>query len=158
MRTLTTRIIPVTLAIVLVAGFSGPARANPPTAASGVWKLVSHSQAVLGTAHGKTYISVVEMPSYSGGLTGAALDTYTVIAEANGRFTVPFGVETCSPCTIGGRTGGFTAVFTFSGSGTQGRGRLTFINGTGGLTGLHGDGTFQGGNGSGTYTYNYSYK
>jgi hypothetical protein len=68
-----------------------------------------------------------------------------------------FGSETCHSCTIGGRTGSFTAVFASRSSGAGISGRETFVRGTGGLAGLHGGGTFEGTPAGNTYSYAYRF-
>ena len=68
-----------------------------------------------------------------------------------------YGIETCHSCTIGGRTGSFTAVFTLHGSATGITGSEKFVSATGGLAGLHGDGRFDAGPAGNTYSYHYRF-
>jgi hypothetical protein len=94
-------------------------------------------------------------------LTGPAINTETDIVHSDGSFD-NHGTEVCTPCTLGGRAGGFTAVYEFTGSNwyTNGgypyQGHLTFTGGSGGLAGLHGGGTFGGTiTNPGFYAYSY---
>jgi hypothetical protein len=144
---------------VLSLALTGPARADQPTA-SGDWHLVSHTQTLLRTADGNSFFAVVESPLYSGGLSGTAVDTYTLIVHRDGSLNAQ-GTETCTGCTIGGRTGDYTATFSFSASGTRQESRVTFQGGSGGLAGLHGGGSFQVTHLTptvgGTYAYDYHF-
>jgi hypothetical protein len=159
MQTFTTRgarlLLPVALVGALAVGLSSPVRAEQPTAASGTYMLTSRTLTPLRTADGNSFTAVVETPAYAGDITGTATDTYTLITHADGSFNAQ-GTETCVSCSIGGRTGDFTANFAFKGTAAGGSGRLTFTGGTGGLTGLHGGGTFQG-TSVGTYAYDYHF-
>jgi hypothetical protein len=150
----------VSLAICLTAalGLPGPASAEHPSTASGTFVLVdlaSRSITLERTADGNQILSVQhETPLYSGGLSGVAVDNYTLIVHADGS-VVGHGTETCSACTIGGRSGAYTAIFTLQGTTAHVSGHLTFQSGSGGLVGLHGGGgTFEGG-ASGTYSYEF---
>ena len=69
-----------------------------------------------------------------------------------------FATETCVNCTLGGRTGTFTAQYVIHGNSfTDYTGHLVFTGGTGGLSKLRGGGTF-GYNGVTTfYSYNYTF-
>jgi hypothetical protein len=90
-------------------------------------------------------------------LNGNPSDSDTFLLYKDGSFSA-HGTEFCGDCTIGNSgPGGYTAVFSYTGSGTQFAGHLTFTGGTGGLAGLHGQGTFQGNGVLNTYSDNYSF-
>jgi hypothetical protein len=74
---------------------------------------------------------------YRGALAGVAVDYGTMSAAADGSFKGS-GSEYCAACTVGGKTGAFTAEYTYAGSGVTYQGRLTFTRGYGKLAGLEG--------------------
>ncbi|HLZ69974.1 MAG TPA: DUF3224 domain-containing protein [Dehalococcoidia bacterium] len=134
-------LLSLALATALGPGVAGSARADQPTAA-GTWSLLFRTRTLIGTADGNQFFDVVESPAYVGGLTGIAVDTYRLVVHADGSLNAQ-GIETCAGCTIGGRTGDYTATFSFSAAGSRLNSRLTFQSGSGGLAGLHGGGSFQ---------------
>lgn len=138
------------------AGFSLPGAASLPATATGTFTILSEDFTFVRAADGNSFFAGSLSILYAGGLTGPATDTESFVVYRDGTFR-GHGIEVCSSCTIGGRTGGFTAVFEFSGGPdfTEFAGRLTLIRGTGGLAGLHGGGTFQGTGGVNTYSYRY---
>ncbi len=140
------------------ASFALPGAASPPATATGTFMVLSEDFAFVRAADGNIFLAGSLSIRYAGGLTGPATDTESFVIYKDGTFR-GHGIEVCSSCTIGGRTGGFTAVFEFSGGPefTEFTGRLTFIRGTGGLAGLHGGGTFQGTGGVNTYAYSYRF-
>ena len=95
--------------------------------------------------------------TYKGALAGTALDSGTAVMRSNGSFS-GHGTELCDPCTIGGRTGAFTATYSYSGSGTTYSGTETFTRGFGKLAGLTGGGSFKGTVNSNLQSYSYSYR
>src|SRR5205085_2788943 len=100
--------------------------------------------------------------TYQGGLSGPAVDTDTIAVYPDNSITAA-GVEVCAPnaCTMGGRSGGFTAIFVYRGGpGTWPTfpacsGVLNFTKGTGGFYGLAGGGTFDC---AGNYRYYFSFR
>jgi hypothetical protein len=96
--------------------------------------------------------------SYTGALVGAAIDTGTAVVGSNGSFS-GHGIELCDPCAIGGKTGAFTATYSYSysGSGKTYSGTETFTRGFGKLAGLTGGGSFKGNVNATVQTYSYSY-
>lgn len=135
---------------------ANPAAARTQGTATGAFAFVSDVQTPIREADGNLLIQEVASISYTGGLTGIANATDTIVVHSDGSVNGN-GSETCRSCTIGGRTGSFTAVFAFHGSGGQITGRETFTGGTGGLAGLHGGGQFQGGAAGNTYSYDYRF-
>jgi hypothetical protein len=108
---------------------------------------------LVGPAASSRYNSELSGGAYHGGVSGAFTDYGTEIVGKNGSLT-GWGTELCPvSCKIGGRKGGFSATYYYSGNG----GTLTFTAGYGGLAGLTGGGTFFY-PASGPPTYSYSYK
>ena len=66
------------------------------------------------------------------GWSGPAIDTGTIVVRSNGSFSA-HGTELCDPCTIGSKTGAFTATYSLSGSGKTFAGTETFTRGSGKL-------------------------
>jgi hypothetical protein len=149
----------VTVAAV-VAGFSPPAQASTPMTATGTFGFIPISSTVIRTVGNISVYAVVGSVPYYDALTGTATDRETDIVRRNGSF-VGYGTEVCTSCTLGGRTGGYTAVYTIAGlnyliTAVPFEGYLSFTGGTGGLAGLHGGGTFGGTTSNpGFYSYNY---
>jgi len=136
------------------AALAAPAAASTRGNAGGTFNFIHDTVTPVGKADGYTFLSEVATISYTGGLTGIASATDTIVVHPDGSIN-RHGIETCRWCTIGGRTGSFTAVFTFHGSGGQISGREMFIGGEAGLAGLHGGGQFQGSPAGNTYSYDY---
>jgi hypothetical protein len=136
-----------------------PAMADQPTA-SGTWQVTSTTLTLLQTADGNRFYAVVQSGFYSGGLSGTVADAYTLEVHSDGS-TNAQGTETCTSCTIGGRTGGYTATVSAAVSGSHENNRLTFQTGSGGLAGLRGEGsivvTQRTPTLSGTYAYDYHF-
>ena len=95
--------------------------------------------------------------TYTGGLVGTAIDTGTMVVRRNGSFSA-HGTELCDPCTIGSKTGAFTATYSVAGSGRTFAGIETFTRGFGKLAGLAGGGRVKGTVNSSVQTYSYSYR
>jgi Protein of unknown function (DUF3224) len=134
--------------------FAVPAAASTRGRATGTFIFLQDTRTPVGEADGSQLLKEVATISYTGDLTGIASATDKLIVHADGSVN-GHGTESCHSCTIGGRTGSFTAHFTFHGSAGQISGRETFIAGTGGLAGLHGGGRFQGSPTGNTYSYHY---
>jgi hypothetical protein len=145
----------------VVAGFAGsalPAVARPPATATGTYTPTLVSLDTIRTPDGAQFNRAVEKDAYTGGLVGTATATYTIRVFKKGSFTGQ-GREVCDPCTIGGRTGGFIAVFNFRSTADGGfTGHETFLSASGGLAGLHGGGTFDSGEGTDPYSYSYHFE
>jgi hypothetical protein len=143
-------------ALAVSAALAMPAGAHSGGTATGAFTFLSDTKTPIGQAGGDVFIHEVASISYTGGLTGIADATDTVVAHSDGSVT-GYGIETCHSCTIGGRTGAFTALFAFHGSSAGITGREIFISASGGLAGLHGGGPFQGGPAGNTYSYDYRF-
>jgi hypothetical protein len=151
----------IAMSAALLAGLGAPAEASTPMTATGTFgfNLISSTSRTVGNI---SFYSTVASVPYYGGLTGTATDRETDIVDRNGS-SVGYGTEVCTACTLGGRTGGYTAVYALAGlnyftTGVPVEGYLTFTSGTGGLVGLHGGGTFGGtASNPGFYSYNYSF-
>jgi hypothetical protein len=136
-----------------------PAVASPPATATGTFTTQVVSFDVFRETNGVAFVHEVDTDTYTGGLVGAATDTYTSRALFANGSGGGHGTEVCNACTIGGRTGGYSAVFNFTipAGGGNFTGTETFISGTGGLAGLHGGGSFQGNGTVNTYSYSYHF-
>src|SRR5579863_9902828 len=132
--------------IAVFAGFVAPVAASSHSVAAGSFSFVLLSNTVRTAGPNLIITERAEAIYYSGPLIGTAIDNDTYIVRADGSLTGA-GTEDCAVCTLGGQTGSYSAVFTF----TENGGRLQFISGTGGLAGLHGGGTFT----LDTYSYPY---
>ena len=165
MRTRSFRIALIALALMaagMLGGVAPAAVASPPAAgtATGSYTVQILDQTDFHTAGGNLFFNEVAELNYNGGLTGIASDTLSWVVHSDGSFNA-HATEVCDSCTIGGRTGGYTAVFEFTGSGdefgipdfTTLEGHQTVIRATGGLAGLHSQGTFN----LDTYSYNYHF-
>lgn len=138
------------------------AAASKRVTATGSFTILTDNFTPIRTADGNTFAAETATLVYtSGALTGPAVDTDTSITYKDGSFKGVHGVEVCTGCTLAGRTGDFTAVFTYAGvptaTGFKYSGPFTVISATGGLAGLHLQGTFQGNEVGNTYSYHYSF-
>jgi len=116
---------------------------------------VSDHYTLLGIHGGDTYYREDLVFLYSGDMTGTATDVNYVVVHADDTFE-SFASEVTTGCTLGGKTGGFTAVYYISGTSFSNydyTGYFSFTGGSGGLSGLSGYGTF-----TGIPDFSYSYK
>ena len=152
MRTLL--VVPV-FSCALLLLLTPAAWAAPPTEGTGTRTFVSHTQKLIRTHDGNSTYAAVDQTILAGAISGSPVDTYTFTVHSNGLVT-GHGTETCTPCTIAGRTGSYSVAFTFTSDATFTRlqGRFTFLSGSGGLTGLHGHGTFT----SSTFSVSYQFE
>jgi len=144
------------IALAVSAAMAMPAAAHPEATATGAFTFLSDTKTPIGQAGGNVFIHEVASISYTGGLAGIANADNIVVIHSDDSVT-GFGSETCHSCTIGGRTGSFTAVFAFHSTPTGIEGNEIFVSGSGGLAGLHGGGPFQGGPAGNTYSYDYRF-
>jgi hypothetical protein len=154
------RLVGVSGAIVaLVFCLPVSAWASAPAQAVATGTLLSHTQTLVRSADGNLTFSAVDVVAFTGGITGTATDTYTFTSHPDGSIT-GHGTETCLACTIGGRTGGYTEVFSFTATANFASfaGHFTMLSATGGLDGLRGEGTFQGAGFSETILLNYHFQ
>jgi hypothetical protein len=158
-RLMRIRVFSAAVLITLLVGGAHSATASTKVTATGSFGLNLLSITV--TAAGQnTLDDLVGQIPYSGDLSGLSDNTESDVAHSDGSY-LGQGTNSCTSCTLGGRVGGFTAVYQITGSNyfttlSPFQGHLTFTGGTGGLAGLHGGGTFQGdalGNTSYSYTY-----
>ena len=95
--------------------------------------------------------------NYAGDITGTATDVNYLFYNPDGSFNSA-ATEVCTGCTIGGRTGSFTARYVIQGNSfSDYTGYLVFTGGTGGLAGLRGFGTFGYDGVTTFYTYYYTF-
>jgi len=132
-------------ALLSLAVLAPTAWAAPPTHAVATGPGQSVSSTLVRTAGPNSLFSAVDTLSFTGGIVGIATDTYTYTVHSDGSVT-GHGTETCSSCTIGGRTGSYTQAFNFTATPDFAtfQGHFAFVDAGGGLAGLHGHGTFQG--------------
>jgi hypothetical protein len=138
------------------AALAMPAAAHSAGTATGAFTFLSDTKTPIGQAGGNLFIHEIASISYTGGLRGIAHANNIVIVRSDNS-VAGYGTETCDSCTIGGRTGSFTAVFAFHGSDAGITGNEIVLSGSGGLSGLHGGGPFQGGPAGNTYSYGYRF-
>jgi Domain of unknown function (DUF4440)/Protein of unknown function (DUF3224) len=145
-----------TMVLAASAALAIPAAAQARATATGAFKFLSDTQTPITHADGNTFIHEVASISYTGDLTGTVDATDLLIIHSDGSVS-GYGRETCRSCTIGGRTGSFTAVFTLHGSASGITGTEKFVSAAGGLAGLHGGGAFDAGPAGNTYSYDYQF-
>jgi hypothetical protein len=141
-----------------------PAAASQWQTATGTYSILTETSTPVTTIDGYAISRGDATLSYGGGLTGSATFTDTSVQSPGLSFWA-IGTEVCSSCTLGGRTGGFTAVWSYSGAFTNPNppvsfsysGHLTVISATGGLAGLRLYGTLSGTQSSYAYYDNYSF-
>jgi hypothetical protein len=141
----------------LIGVVASGAAADPPATVNGTFEIPAATDNVtlVRTAGGNLFFHEVAPLINGGGITGTALDVDNFVVHADGSFEGG-GVETCDSCTLAGRTGSYTAVFTFKGSGNNYTGLFHFTGG-GGLAGLHGGGGTFASNSPGVGTFSYQY-
>ena len=143
-------------ALTVSAALAIPATADSRGTATGAFEFLSDTQIPITEVNGTRFVHEVASISYAGGLTGVVRATDLLAIHSDGSVS-GYGTETCHSCTIGGRTGSFTAVFTLHGSATGITGSEKFVSASGGLVGLHGDGLFDAGPAGNTYSYHYRF-
>src|ERR1700750_39786 len=144
------------MALIVSGAVAIPAAAHDRGTATGAFTFLSDTKTPIGQAGGAQFIHEVASISYTGGLTGIADADNIVIIHSDGS-VAGYGTETCNSCTIGGRSGSFTAVFAFHSTATGVEGNEIFLSGSRGLAGLRGGGRFQGGPAGNTYSYDYRF-
>ena len=139
------RALVLLVCVLSLVALAPTAWASSPTHAQASGPGVGQTAALLRTAGGNEKWAAVDTLSFTGGILGSPIDTYTYTVHADGSI-VGHGTETCSACTIGGRTGSYTQQFNFTATPNFAtfQGHFAFVNAGGGLAGLHGQGTFQG--------------
>ena len=142
--------------LALSAALAIPAAAHSRATATGAFTFISDGRTPITQSDGNRFFHEVASISYTGGLAGIVRATDLLITHPDGSVT-GYGIETCPSCTIGGRTGSFTAVFAFHSTSTGVEGNEIFLSGSRGLAGLHGGGRFQGGPAGNTYSYDYRF-
>jgi Protein of unknown function (DUF3224) len=144
------------MVLAVSAALAIPAAAQRGATATGAFAFPSDSQTPITQADGDRFVHEVASISYTGGLTGIVHATDLLVTHSDGLVS-GYGLETCHSCTIGGRTGSFTAVFTLQGSATGITGREKFVSAAGGLVGLRGGGRFDAGPAGNMYSYRYRF-
>jgi hypothetical protein len=149
-------------AVGVYGSFAGAA--GPPATATGTWDCRSSAFTIESDRTvGGNRIFTWSSPAcvYAGDLTGTFAGHGTRIVRSDGSF-IDHGGLVCTGCTLGGRTGDFTAVSTFRKNIPQDahtHGTIIVLSATGGLEGLHAVNDFEfAGSGFGTYSYRYSFE
>ena len=144
------------MVLAVSAALAIPAAGQRRATATGAFTFLSDTQTPITQADGNRFVHEVASISYTGGLSGIVHATDLLVIHSDGSVN-GYGIETCHSCTIGGRTGSFTAVFTLHGSAAGITGNEKFVSAAGGLAGLHGGGPFDAGPPGNTYSYDYRF-
>jgi hypothetical protein len=149
--------IPVLAAALVV--FAAPAGATPPATATGTYTATGPPVVTdVRTAGGNTFVTESLPAVYAGDVTGPYVLAGTIHFRDDGSFTA-HGSLVCTDCTIGGRTGDFTAVINIFGSSLVDTwGTLSVVSAGGGLAGLHAGADFQGSAAFGTIAFDYHFE
>jgi len=146
------------LSIAGVMFTASAAGAGPPAIATGTYSCVDSvvtvtSDRIAGANEIASFTSTGCV--YSGDLTGTFSLYATRVIHSDGTF-IDHGTLVCTGCTIGGRTGDFTATYVYD----EVDGIITVLSATGGLTGLHAQAQFERNPPErvGTYSYRYSFQ
>ncbi len=145
--------------LTLTSPMSGVATSGFRTANGYFGTTISDVYTTLGTFGGDTYYRENLTFLYTGDLTGTATDVNYIVLHADGSFE-SYATEVCTGCTLGGKTGSFTAAYYIDGVDFNNliyTGYFAFTGGSGGLAGLTGAGTFGGANANYSYSYNYRF-
>jgi hypothetical protein len=141
--------------------FASTAAADRPSTATGTYIATGPPTVTdIRTAGPNTFITESVPALYAGDLSGPFVVAGVVHLMSDGSFTTSEGTVVCTGCTIGGRTGDFSAVTNIRGpslfSGVTGH--ITITSTSGGLTGLHGTADFAGSSLTGTDSYAYHFE
>jgi hypothetical protein len=142
------------LLVVLTSVVATQAGATQPATATGSFSFLSDTLTPLRSNGCNTTFTEDFAALNTGGLSGVQTGSGVLVVHCDGTIWA-HGTEVCSACTIGGKTGDFTDVYTVRISGANVSGTVAIVGGsaTGGLAGLHLQGTF----GPGTYAYDYHF-
>jgi hypothetical protein len=138
--------------------FAATATADQPSSATSTFTATGPPTVTdISTAGPNTFITESVPARYDGEVSGPYLLTGTALIKSDGSVTA-HGTLVCTGCTIGGRTGDFSAVTTLSGPSLSDiTGRLTITSASGGLAGLHGTSDYAGSAVGGTNTWSYHF-
>jgi hypothetical protein len=153
------KIVSAVAAVIALLSVPLVAWAGPPTQTTANGTLLSHQQTLVRSADSNLTFNAVDTVAFTGGIDGTVTDTYTFTVHPDGSIN-GHGIETCGACTIGGRSGAYTEVFSFTATANFAtfEGTFTLLTSSGGLSGLRGQGTFQGGGFSETIRLNYQFE
>ena len=147
----------LTLSLALFNPLQANADARFRTANGSFATTISDNYTYLGTNGGDTYYREDLVFQYGGDMVGTATDVNYIVVHADDTFE-SFATEVCTGCTLGGKTGSFTAVYYIKGTSFSNydyTGYFAFTGGSGGLSGLNGYGTFTG---EPDFSYSYQYR
>jgi hypothetical protein len=129
--------------------------------AKGTWAITTADQTLVSEVGGdSTYYQTFTLV-YSGALKGTTYNWGYETQHKDGTWAIAEDYETCSNCTLAGRTGSFDSVWNYVGSTVKATVTMFFTCGRGGLTGLVAGGVVlqtamsKSGLPIGTYTYTY---
>jgi hypothetical protein len=148
----------VLVSVAAVVGPGSAAWAGPPAIATGTFDCGPSITTIESThtAGGNTIRTFTAAGCvYAGEVTGTFTLYATRVIHSDGTF-VDHGTLVCTGCTIGGRTGDFTAAYAYD----EVDGIVTTMSATGGLTGLHAQAHFERNppSRSGTISWRYSFE
>jgi hypothetical protein len=138
--------------------FAATATADQPSSTTSTYTATAPPDVTdIDTAGPNTFITESVQARYDGGVSGPYLITGTVQIKGDGS-VFGHGNLVCTGCTIGGRTGDFSAVVNLGGPSLSDlTGQLTITSASGGLAGLHGSSDFAGSAAAGTNTWSYHF-
>ena len=132
-RTFLAAVVAALSASSVAAVFAAPASATPPASFSATYSESSVTTSVR-SAGGNTFVTVADIATFSGDLTGAATATERFLFRRDGSFVL-HSRGTCL-CSVADRTGTFE--FRVQGGGTLENASGTVVGvGSDGLKGLH---------------------
>ena len=149
----------LTVAAALVV-FASVAAAGPPDVATGTYTITGAVVESVRTVGGNTFTTYSSVTGfYAGDLAGPFETPDLVVKTTSDGSVEAHGTLVCTGCTIGGRTGDFTAEISNTSPNAQKMGGIvTVLSATGGLAGLHAVNHFEGTPFFGTYSFRYHFQ
>jgi len=146
-------------ALAVLGLFASTAAADQPISATSTFTATGPPTVTdISTAGPNTFITESGPARYDGDVSGPYLIAGTLQIKGDGSVS-GHATVVCTGCTIGGRTGDFSAVTNFSGpSLAEIKGQLTITSATGDLAGLHGTTDYAGSALGGTNTWSYHFQ
>jgi hypothetical protein len=137
----------------------GVAYATPPTLSSGTYGGSAVETTIIRFPDGNMVLTIKREGRLSGTTEGLFTETAYIVGK---RISTFHGIQICSPCTVGGRSGTYVARFEGTSEDGHDRGQWVYLSGTGDLANLRGHGTLEGisapdGSTSGTYSGEYHF-
>jgi hypothetical protein len=155
-------VLSIAVIVTFLVGFAPRAdAATKMGTAKGTWAITSADQSLVSKVGGDTTYYQTFTLVYSGDLKGTTYNWGYETQHKDGTWAIAEDYETCSNCTLAGRTGSFDSVWNYVGHTVQATVTMYFTCGRGGLTGLVAGGVAiqnalaKSGFPIGTYTYTY---